>query len=190
MNKLKKELLFDQNAITFLEQIAGPIATDVVKLFKNGSELSPEIISSKLNEKITTVRSTLNSLHYRGIACYKKKRNEKNMYVFLWEIKHKKIVEILMIQEIKKYKKIEMEISDKKIHDFFVCPKNCIEVPFEVAAAYDFKCTNCNSNLKIVNSTAKITKLNKDLKKIELNIKKLENLLEKIKDNTKGYICE
>jgi len=190
MNKLKKELLFDQNTTTFLEHIAGPIAIDVVKIFKNDSALSPEIISKKLNEKITTVRSTLNSLHYRGIACYKKKRNDKNMYEFLWEIKYKKIVEILMIQEIKKYKKIEMDISDKQLHDFFVCPKKCIEVPFEVAAVYNFKCSNCNSNLKIVNSKTKITKLKNDLKKTETNIKKLEDLLEKIKDNTKGYICE
>jgi len=71
MNKVKEDLLKNKNATDFLEQIAGPLATDVVKIFKTKS-LSPEDISKKLNEKITSVRATLNSLHYRGIACYKK----------------------------------------------------------------------------------------------------------------------
>ena len=35
MNKLKKELLSDKTTINFLEQIAGPMAINVVKLFNN-----------------------------------------------------------------------------------------------------------------------------------------------------------
>lgn len=189
MNKLKKELLDDKTTIQFLEQIAGPIATDVVKLFKKQA-LSPETISKKLDEKITNVRSTLNSLHYRGIACYKKTRTSNNLYEFLWEIKFKKIIENIHIQEIKKYKKLEIDINSKITHDYFNCPKKCIEVPFEVAAAYNFRCPNCNSNLEMVDTKKKLAKQKRELKKIKTNIEKLEILLEKVNDETKGYICE
>ncbi|MDD3178076.1 MAG: hypothetical protein PHR26_01000 [Candidatus ainarchaeum sp.] len=189
MNKLKKELLNDKNTIKFLEQIAGPIAIDVVKIFKKEA-LSPEMISKKLDEKITNVRATLNSLHYRGIACYKKTKTNNNLYEFLWEIKFKKIIENIHIQEIKKYKKIEMDINSKSTHDYFVCPKKCIEVPFEIAAAYNFKCPNCDSSLEMVDIKKRLALQKRKLKTTKENIEKLEILLEKIKDDTKGYICE
>jgi len=189
MNKLRLNLFKDKMTTEFLEQIAGPLAPEVVKLFNNNA-LSPEEVSNKLKQKITLVRSTLNSLHYRGIACYKKQRNEHNMYEFLWEIKYKKIIEILLIQEMKKYKKNEDNITDKEVRDFFYCTNKCTEVPFEVAAAYDFKCPNCGKNLEMVNSKKKINDIKKENKKISENIKSLESILEKIKDNTKGYICD
>lgn len=189
MNKLKKELLADKKTTKFLEKIAGPLAIDVIKIFKNDS-LSPEDISKKLNIKITAVRSTLNSLHYRGIACYKKTRDSKNMYEFLWEIKFKKIIDILLLQEMKKYKKIEGDIQDKENHDFFYCPKKCVELPFEIAAKYNFKCPNCGTNLEILNIKNRLTKLKREKTQVKKNIEKLENIIQKIEDNTKGYICE
>jgi transcription initiation factor TFIIE subunit alpha len=190
MNKLKKELLSEKNTIKFLEQIAGPSAINIVKTFNNDG-LSPEEISKKLNEKITVVRSTLNSLHFRGIACYKKQRDENNLYQFVWEIKYKKIVDVLLIQEMKKYKKIEYQLTQNESHDYFQCSKKCnVEFAFEVAAAYNFKCPNCSSDLKMINSKTKLNKLKKEKKEIETNIEKLENILRKINDNTKGFICE
>ena len=190
MNKLKKELLSEKSTAVFLEQIAGPMAINVIKLFHNDG-LSPEDISKKLNEKITVVRATLNSLHFRGIACYKKQRNENNMYEFIWEIKYKKIVDVLLLQEIKKYKKLEYDLSQKEGHDYFYCPKKCnVEVEFEVAAAYNFKCPNCSASLEMVNVKTKINKIKKEKIEVEKNIKKLEDLLQKINDNTNGYQCE
>ncbi|MBS8122189.1 hypothetical protein [Candidatus Vampirococcus lugosii] len=190
MKKLKQELLKDKNTLEFLKQIAGPLATDIVKMFEKQS-LTPEQVSDKLNEKITVVRSTLNSLHYRGIACYKKeRRKDNNLYEFYWEIKYKKIIEILLIQEMKKFKKLEYTIEDKQIHDFFYCPKKCIELPFEEAAGYNFKCPNCNSNLEMVDTKKKITTLKRKKTNIQKNINRLEEILNKINDDTKGYICE
>jgi transcription initiation factor TFIIE subunit alpha len=190
MNKLKKELLSEKTTVIFLEQIAGPVAVDLVKLFNNNG-LSPEEISNKLNQKITTVRSTLNSLHFRGIACYKKKRNENNMYEFIWEIKYKKIIDTLLLQEIKKYKKIEYDLIQNEGHDYFFCPKKCnVEFIFEIAASYNFKCPNCSANLEMRNSKTKINQLKKQKTEIEKNIKKLEFIIQKISDNTKGYTCE
>jgi len=190
MNKLKKELLSEKSTNVFLEQIAGPKAIEVVKLFNNNG-LSPEDISTKLNEKITVVRATLNSLHFRGIACYKKQRNESNMYEFIWEIKYKKIIDILLLQEMKKYKKIEYSLNQKEGHDYFYCTKKCnVEVEFEVAAAYNFKCPNCSKNLEMVDLKKKVKKLKLEKAQTEKNIKRLELLIQKINDNTKGFICE
>lgn len=190
MNKLKKELFTDKGTKIFLEQIAGPVAVDIVNVF-NREGLSPEEISNKLNEKITIVRSALNSLHFRGIACYKKQRNENNIYEFIWEIKFKKIIDILLIQEIKRLKKIEYELVQKETHDYFECSKKCnVELEFEVSAAYNFKCPNCNSSLNLVNKKTKVASLKRKRTVINKNIKKLEKLLTKINENLEGYHCE
>ena len=189
MNKLKKELINEKVTIDFIKQIAGPIALNVIKSFDQ-KPLSPEALSKKLDTKITNVRSALNSLHYRGIACYRKEKGTNNLFNFTWEIKYKKILEILLIKEMKKFKQIENSINLKADYDLFYCPNYCIEVPFEIAAAYKFKCPNCNSKLQMIDKIKKIANLKRQKTKIKKNIEKLEKIMNKIKDNVKGYECE
>jgi len=190
VNKLKKEILMDKTTSLFLEQIAGPLAPEIIKMYNSEKNYSPEEISEKLKKKITTIRSTLNSLHFRGIACYKKVRNAQNMFDFYWEIKFKKIIELVMESEIDNIKKIEETLNQQEGRDYFYCPKKCIEVPFEVAAAYNFKCPNCNKNLEMRDSKSLTSALKKKKTTISKNIEKLRNIIEKIEDKTTGYICE
>lgn len=190
VNKLKKEILMDKTTSLFLEQIAGPLAPEIIKMYNSEKNYSPEEISEKLKKKITTIRSTLNSLHFRGIACYKKVRNAQNMFDFYWEIKFKKIIELVMESEIDNIKKLEETLNQQEGRDYFYCPKKCIEVPFEVAAAYNFKCPNCNKNLEMRDSKSLTSALKKKKTTISKNIEKLRNIIEKIEDKTTGYICE
>lgn len=187
---LKNEILADKSTVMFIELIGGgPLAVEIIKLF-NKNSLSPEQISKKLHEKITNVRSTLNSLHYRGVACYRKERDATNMYQFYWDIKYKKIVELMLEKLAEELKDVNGAVYNCETHDYFACPKNCGELLFEIAAAYDFKCPNCNSKLNVINSKAKIDLLKKKKKKIGSMIDKLDGLIDKMKDNTKGYVCE
>ncbi|MDD3382792.1 MAG: hypothetical protein PHT83_04785 [Bacilli bacterium] len=190
LNKLKKDILNDKITTQFLEQIAGPVAPDIIKIYGKDSALSPEDISNKLKTKITSVRSTLNSLHYRGIACYKKVKNNQNLFEFFWEIKFKKIIELVLETEIENIKKLEEQINLQQDRDYFFCPKKCIEAPFEVAAAYDFKCPNCGKNLEMINTKTHISSLKRKKQLAHKNIEKLNNILENIEDKTSGYICE
>ncbi|MFA5745360.1 MAG: hypothetical protein WC932_00675 [archaeon] len=190
LNKLKKEMLIDKTTKQFLEQVAGPLAPEIIKMYNTDKSYSPEEISEKLKKKITTIRSTLNSLHYRGIACYKKVRNNQNMFDFYWEIKFKKIIELVMESEIESLKKIEETLSLQQGRDYFYCPKKCIDVPFEVAAAYNFKCPNCNKTLEIMNSKTLANSLKKKKAIIAKNIERLQGIVNKIEDRTTGYICE
>jgi transcription initiation factor TFIIE subunit alpha len=191
INKLKEELFSNKEFVNLLLKIAGPLAPDIIKLFTVNDTYISEEISDKLNEKITNIRSTLNSLHYRGIACYKKTKNkDNNLFEFHWNIKFKKIIEIIIEQEMEQFNKIEQELKDKKDRDYFYCPNKCLEVPFEIAAAYNFKCPNCNNNLEIINRKNKIMSLKRKRTKIKKNIDELNNILDKIDENDKGYICE
>jgi len=190
LNKLKKEMLLDKTTKQHLVQIAGPLALEIIKLYDTDKVYSPEEIAAKLKVKITMIRSTLNSLHYRGIACYKKVRNESNMFEFYWEIKFKKIIEIIIENETENLKRIEEEISYQQGRDYFYCPKKCVDVPFEVAAAYNFRCPNCNKPLEIKDSKKFAESLKRKKTAIMKTITKLQGILEKIEDKTTGYICD
>ncbi len=190
VNKLKKEILDDKATVDLLKKIAGPYSTDVIRLFKEGDEYTPDSISKKTNKKITYVRSVLNSLHYRGIACYKKNKVKKMFYEFKWSIKYKKIIEVVLEQQLEKYKMLEDSISDKKDRDYFRCPKKCVEIPFEIAAAYNFKCPNCNSILELIDIKKVIASIKRKKSILKKNIDRLNEILHKIEDKTKGYICE
>ncbi len=190
VNKLKKEILLDKTTKQFLEQVAGPLAPEIIKLYNTNKTYSPEEMAEKLRKKITTIRSTLNSLHYRGIACYKKVRNNQNLFDFYWEIKFKKIIELVMETEIYNLKKIEESLSQQQGRDYFYCPKKCIEAPFEVAAAYNFKCPNCDKSLEMIDSKNLTNSLKKKRVLISKNIEKLQAIVNKIEDKTAGYICD
>jgi len=190
LNKLKKEILMDKTTKQFLEQVAGPLAPEILKLYNTDKTFSPEEISEKLRKKITTIRSTLNSLHYRGIACYKKVRNNQNLFDFYWEIKFKKIIELVMESEVENLKKIEEILNEQQGRDYFYCPKKCIDAPFEVAAAYNFKCPNCDKALEIMDSKTLINSLKKKKAIITKSIERLHNIINKIEDKTTGYICD
>jgi len=189
-NKINKIILEDKTVCDFLTQIAGPLAPNIIDFFKNDSEYTPEILSKKLNEKITNVRFTLNSLHYRGIACYKRKKIDNKFCEFNWTIKHKKILEIVIEQQIEKYQELDKVIGEKKDRDYFACPKKCIEIPFEISAAYNFKCPNCNSNLELIDIKKMVANIKRKKTKIKKNVEKLNEMLQLVGDKDSDYVCE
>lgn len=190
VNKLKKEILLDKNTKQQLEHIAGPLALEIIKMYNTDKVYSPEEISIKIKKKITNIRATLNSLHYRGIACYKRVRNENNLFDYYWEIKFKKIIEIIIETETENLKQIEEQINQQQGRDYFYCPKKCVEEPFEIAIAYNFKCPNCNKDLIMQDAKKQQLILKRKKAQIKKNVEKLEKILEKIEDKTTGYICD
>jgi transcription initiation factor TFIIE subunit alpha len=92
---------------------------------------------------------------------------------------------LVLETEIENIKKLEEQINLQQDRDYFFCPKKCIEAPFEVAAAYDFKCPNCGKNLEMTN-----IKHIKHLKKkhSHTTYRNLNKILENI-ENESGYLC-
>src|SRR3989338_6156097 len=97
----------------FLTSIAGPEAVELVQISKKKNKpISDEEIEKKLKVKITEIRATLNRLHYRGIANYQKKRNNKTgWYSYTWEIKTKRVAELILEQQLESIKKLEKRIQ-------------------------------------------------------------------------------
>ncbi len=147
----------------FLETVGGKFAVDLVQIVdKKKKAVTDEEIGKKLPLKITEIRTILNRLHYRGIACYQKTRNNKTgWYSYTWEIRPKRIAELILEQQAEKIQKLESQRSFESTYSFFACKKGCNNFPFEIAAEYEFKCPECGTVMGSIDNKKQVSLLNK-----------------------------
>lgn len=177
---IQKKILNFSIAKDFLKTVGGDSAVDLVNVCERKNKpITDEEIAKEIGLKVTEVRTILNRLHYRGIAMYDKEKNKKTGWCnFTWVISQKRIAELLI--EIQKE---EMEKTEKK-HDyegtylFFGCKKNCISIPFEIAAEYQFKCPECGEELKSLDGQKRQNDLSLKLETIKNDLKELEKFIE------------
>ncbi|HLC36680.1 MAG TPA: hypothetical protein VJK05_03690 [archaeon] len=163
----------------FLKQIAGDDSIKLVEIVnKKKKNVTDEEIGKKMKHlKITEIRTVLNRLHYRGIACYQKTRDTRSgWYSYTWEIKNKRIAELVIEHQAEEIQKLEEKSKFAGEHEFFSCPgTNCDLVAFEIAAEYHFKCPKCGKQMDLMDKNKRLKLLKAKTVKIKTEI----NLLEK-----------
>jgi len=178
MQKKKKSILSFSITQEFLKNVAGDYAFDVIKTCeKKGKSITDEEIGKSVPVKITEIRAVLNRLHYRGIACYNKSRNPKTgWYSYTWNIKTRRIAELLLEQYSEEVQKLEKRKQFEKTYLMFSCGKKCASLPFEVAAEYEFKCPECGETMESMNSQKSLRGANKRIKTIMEEAKEIEKM--------------
>ncbi|OQA32125.1 MAG: Transcription factor E [archaeon ADurb.Bin336] len=162
-----------------LDTVGGEDAITVVKLCEKKRKMTTdEELSKKMKKKVTEVRAILNKLHFRGIACYQKARNQKTgWYNYTWEIKKDRIAEIIEEQQKENLEKLNNKMKLEADYSLFDCTKCNHREVFEVAAEYNFICPTCGGNMTSANDPNRQKEL---LTKIK-NIEKELTLLNKMK---------
>ena len=160
----------------FLKTVGGDYAIDLVKIWdKKKGNITDEELAKKLNVKITEIRTALNRLHYRGIACYQKSRNNKTgWYSYTWNIKSQRIAELVMERQAEEIQKITKRMELEKNYIYFHCKSGCTTVPFEIATEYQFKCPECGKNLEEENTGKKLKVLNQRIESIKTELQTME----------------
>ncbi|MFH1240668.1 MAG: hypothetical protein V1672_05675 [Candidatus Diapherotrites archaeon] len=151
----KKKSIVDFLAVKeFIGTIAGESAIDLIKIcHKKNCGVTDEEIAKKLGLKVTEIRTILNRLHYRGIVCYDKTKNKKTgWYSYTWEIKTKRIAELILEQNSEQIQKLENKMVLEETYSLFGCKAECATVPFEIAAEYHFKCPECGKTLESIDN--------------------------------------
>jgi len=169
----------------FLKSVGGDAAVGVADHYeKKGRQVTDEELAKKMKLKVTEIRTVLNRLHYRGIACYKKTKNKKNgWYNYTWEIKKKRIVELIMEEQRESIEKLEQKQVFGKNYDFFSCKKSCSVIPFEIAAEYQFRCPECGETMNSFDYNKRL----KDIKgQIEIMKKDVGQLQKMTQQENKG----
>ena len=170
MPKEKKKKIHEfRIAQEFLKDTAGEHAAELVSICTNKKKpITDEEIGKKLPLKVTEIRTILNRLHYRGIACYQKtKNNQTGWYSYTWEIKNSRIAEIILEKQTEEILKLEKNMEFEGSHAFFSAGKDCQEYPFEIAAEYNFKDPETGKPLKATDNKKRIKNLNKKIEKLK-----------------------
>ena len=161
-----------------LETIGGEEAVILVKLCEKKRKLTTdEELSKKMNKKVTEVRAILNKLHFRGIACYQKARNQKTgWYNYTWEIKKDRIADIIKEQQKENIEKLTKKAHLEADYSLFDCAKCNHGEVFEVAAEYNFLCPACGGNMTSANDPNRQKEIEGKIKRIELELSILSKM--------------
>jgi len=162
----------------FLRNVGGEAAIGVATIYeKKGKRVTDEELAKKMRLKVTEIRTVLNRLHYRGIACYKKTKNKKNgWYNYTWEIKKKRIVELVLEAQQENIEKLEAKQAVGKNYSFFSCKKNCGVVLFEIAAEYQFKCPECGETMNSFDYTERLQNINSQIEELRKEVGELKKV--------------
>jgi transcription initiation factor TFIIE subunit alpha len=179
MQKRQKKIYEFQIVKDFLKDIGGEFAIELVKICINKKKpITDEEIGKKLPLKITEIRAILNRLHYRGVACYQKTRNNKTgWYSYTWEIKPDRISELILEKQAEQMQKLEKDIEFQGGHVFFSAGKGMAEYPFEIAAEYDFKCPETGKPLEAIDNKKRIKELEKKMENLKKEVEAIKELL-------------
>ncbi|MBI2598442.1 MAG: hypothetical protein HYW50_04565 [Candidatus Diapherotrites archaeon] len=163
----------------FLNSVGGLCATELVKICEKKSRpLTDEEIEKHLKIKLTEIRTILNRLHYRGIAMYHKKRNNKTgWYSYTWSINIKRIAELILEQQMEAMAKLEKKAEFESTYSFFMCKKKCSNFPFELAAEYNFNCPECGNTLETIDNKKRLKTIKKEKEELSKEIEELKKFL-------------
>src|SRR3989344_1984977 len=174
-----KKIYEIQMAQEFLKAVGGTYAIELVKICDNKKRpVTDEEIGKKLPLKVTEIRTILNRLHYRGIACYQKTKNIKTgWYSYTWEIKNSRIAEILIETHAEDITKLEKDMEFEGTHAFFSAGKDSPEYPFEIAAEYNFKDPESGKALVAVDNKKRVKELVKKVEILKTEVDELRKMI-------------
>jgi len=163
---------------SLLDTVGGQDAVELVKICeKKRKSATDEELSKKMKKKVTEIRAILNKLHFRGIACYQKTRNQKTgWYNYTWDINKNRIAEIISDQQTEELEKLQQKINLEADYSLFDCSKCNHREVFEIAAEYNFLCPSCGGSLTSANDPTRQKELSTKLKKIQKELEILKEI--------------
>jgi len=153
-------------------------AYEILTKWSAAKEVSnDEKLAELVGMKVTTVRSTLNKLSFRGIVKYEKEKDQKSgWYNFYWSIDFKKLATMICQEHIDRKNKLYEKQKRLNEYDYFTCKNMCNEVPFEVAAEYNFVCPHCNQNLALIDKKTQANKISSEIQNIEKDLEFIKKI--------------
>ena len=178
MNKRKRVSNFGM-VQQYLKNLAGEPCVDILKICeRKDDEVTDEELAKKMHLKVTEIRAVLNRMHYMGIACYKKTKNKRTgWYSYTWEIKPRRVVELLLEEQAETIAKLETKQSFEKDYTFFSCKTNCSSFPFEIAAEYQFKCPTCGKTMDLADTEKRTRGVNKQITDLKKEFEELKKVI-------------
>ena len=159
-----------------LKTVAAELGEDcleLIKLLKNGKEMSEFLIAEKLGEDINMVRNKIYRLQrFNLVKSSKKKDKEKGWYVYFWTLIPENVIYLYKRIKQKEINALEERIRDVEENEYFVCRNGCVTLTAEDALMSNYQCPECGSPLITLNAFNEISRLKKKLEKLKQSMDK------------------
>ena len=160
-----------------VRDLTGDDVMELVALIKGKSHVSEFKIAEKLDFTVNHVRNMFYRLEAHSLVDFvRKKDKKKGWYVYFWTLDMIKLRDLAVHKKGEMVSKLRGRLRKEKVGEFFNCPDKHIRVNLENAMEYNFRCPECNLQLKREENKKVISSIMKQMEKLTEEVKILKSL--------------
>ena len=170
-----------------VREIGGEEAVKVASLLDPTEETTDEAIAAGAEMKLNAVRKVLYRLYDARLAEFRRIRDKTTgWFIYFWRLKPNRVEELVINRKKTVYRKLKTRLDYEKKFHFFKCNQDyCPRYTFDEAMENNFRCPECNGELRAFNNleiikrlTAKVKELRKSLEKSGVDVNNIDNGIE------------
>ncbi len=167
-----------------VREIGGDEAVKVAALLDPTEETTDEAIAAGAEMKLNAVRKVLYRLYDARLAEFRRIRDKSTgWFIYFWRLKPNRVEELVISRKKTVYRKLKARLDYEEKYHFFKCDQDyCPRYTFDEAMENNFRCPECNGELRAFNNSdiikklsVKVKELQKSLESSGVNIEVLNN---------------
>ena len=157
-----------------VREIGGDDAVKVAGLLDPKEETTDEAIAAGAEMKLNAVRKVLYRLYDARLAEFRRIRDKSTgWFIYFWRLKPQRVEELVINRKKTVYVKLKARFDYERKFHFFKCEQNyCPRYTFDEAMENNFKCPECNGELRAFDNSEIIKKLGKKVKELRKTLEK------------------
>jgi transcription factor E len=171
--------------------LAGSGAVKIIDLLYDKKNVNEFLIAKKLKLTINQTRNLLYKLADEGLVSFVRKKDSKKggWYTYFWTLNIGKSLVKFRDKLNKQVQTLELDISNKKKNQFFICPSCKMNYTSEQALLEHYSCPECGEVLQLKDNTGEIQEMEKQLSKMQKVLEEINgeiSVIEKEEEKVKG----
>ena len=157
-----------------VREIGGDDAVKVAGLLDPKEETTDEAIAAGAEMKLNAVRKVLYRLYDARLAEFRRIRDKSTgWFIYFWRLKPQRVEELVINRKKTVYVKLKARLDYEQKFHFFKCEQDyCPRYTFDEAMENNFKCPECNGELRAFDNSEIIKKLSKKVKELRKSLEK------------------
>lgn len=157
-----------------VREIGGDDAVKVAGLLDPKEETTDEAIAAGAEMKLNAVRKVLYRLYDARLAEFRRIRDKSTgWFIYFWRLKPQRVEELVINRKKTVYVKLKARLDYEQKFHFFKCEQNyCPRYTFDEAMENNFKCPECNGELRAFDNSEIVKKLSKKVKELRKSLEK------------------
>lgn len=157
-----------------VREIGGDDAVKVAGLLDPKEETTDEAIAAGAEMKLNAVRKVLYRLYDARLAEFRRIRDKSTgWFIYFWRLKPHRVEELVINRKKTVYVKLKARLDYEQKFHFFKCEQNyCPRYTFDEAMENNFKCPECNGELRAFDNSEIVKKLSKKVKELRKSLEK------------------